>query len=183
MLRLARSISFIQNFCMITFQVLKYFCETCDEAICRDCAIYEHREHIYVDLREAVKKYRSSITALQDRTKRKIPVLRAAVDEVRDVTHDLHQRVEVVRNTIRDTIQKHIQALEEQERELIGQLEDISNSKGKVRASAVQPRSQGLSSLPPLEERPWERGWALWYELNNNFWNSNYLMAGQLLCS
>lgn len=113
-------------------QVLKYFCETCDEAICRDCAIYEHREHIYVDLREAVKKYRSSITALQDRTKRKIPVLRAAVDEVREVTEDLRERVEVVRNTIRDTIQNHIRALEEQERELIGQLEDISSSKEKV---------------------------------------------------
>ncbi|XP_068672217.1 E3 ubiquitin-protein ligase TRIM71-like isoform X3 [Montipora foliosa] len=127
--------------------VLKYFCETCDEAICRDCAIYEHREHIYVDLREAVKKYRSSITALQDRTKRKIPVLRAAVDEVRDVTHDLHQRVEVVRNTIRDTIQKHIQALEEQERELIGQLEDISNSKGKVLSTQQQILELDLSNL------------------------------------
>lgn len=113
-------------------QVLKYFCETCDEAICRDCAIYEHREHIYVDLKEAVKKYRSSITALQDRTKRKIPVLRAAVEEVREVTQDLRERVEVVRTTIRDTIQTHIRALEEQERELIGQLENISNSKEKV---------------------------------------------------
>lgn len=117
---------------LLNSQVLKYFCETCDEAICRDCAIYEHREHIYVDLREAVKKYRSSITALQDRTKRKIPVLRAAVDEVHEVTRDLRERVEVVRNTIRDTIQNHIRALEEQERELIGQLEEISNSKEKV---------------------------------------------------
>lgn len=122
---------------LITHQVLKYFCETCDEAICRDCAIYEHREHIYVDLREAVKKYRSSITALQDRTKRKIPVLRAAVDEVREVTYELHERVEMVRNTIRDSIQRHIRALEEQERELIGQLEDISTSKEKVRLRIV----------------------------------------------
>ncbi|XP_068717865.1 E3 ubiquitin-protein ligase TRIM71-like isoform X2 [Montipora capricornis] len=136
------------SFCSVhPREVLKYFCETCDEAICRDCAIYEHREHIYVDLREAVKKYRSSITALQDRTKRKIPVLRAAVDEVRDVTHDLHQRVEVVRNTIRDTIQKHIQALEEQERELIGQLEDISNSKGKVLSTQQQILELDLSNL------------------------------------
>lgn len=122
---------------LITHQVLKYFCETCDEAICRDCAIYEHREHIYVDLREAVKKYRSSITALQDRTKRKIPVLRAAVDEVREVTYELHERVEMVRNTIRDSIQRHIRALEEQERELIGQLEDISTSKEKVSLRVV----------------------------------------------
>lgn len=124
-------------------QVLKYFCETCDEAICRDCAIYEHREHMYVDLKEAVKKYRSSITALQDRTKRKIPVLRAAVEEVREVTYALRERVEVVRNTIRDTIQNHIRALEEQERELIGQLEDISNSKEKVECIVVHYNLDG----------------------------------------
>ena len=115
-----------------TSQVLKYFCESCDEAICRDCAIYEHREHIYVDLKEAVKKYRSSITALQDKTKRKIPVLRAAVEEVHDVTRDLRERVEVVRDTIHNTIQNHIRELEEQERQLIDQLESISSSKKKV---------------------------------------------------
>lgn len=115
-----------------TSQVLKYFCESCDEAICRDCAIYEHREHIYVDLKEAVKKYRSAITALQDKTKRKIPVLRAAVEEVHDVTRDLRERVEVVRDTIHNTIQNHIRELEEQERQLIDQLESISSSKEKV---------------------------------------------------
>ena len=114
-------------------QVLKYFCETCDEAICRDCAIYEHREHMYVDLREAVKKYRSTIAALQDKTKRKIPVLRAAVEEVHDVTRDLRERVEVVRNTIRNTIQNQIRELEKQERELIDQLESISDSKEEVK--------------------------------------------------
>ncbi|XP_067045260.1 tripartite motif-containing protein 2-like isoform X1 [Acropora muricata] len=136
------------SFCsMHPREVLKYFCETCDEAICRDCAIYEHREHIYVDLREAVKKYRSSITALQDRTKRKIPVLRAAVDEVREVTYDLRERVEVVRNTIRDSIQRHIRALEEQERELIGQLEDISTSKEKVLNTQQQILELDLSNL------------------------------------
>lgn len=86
-----------------------------------------------MDLKEAVKKYRSSIAALQDRTKRKIPVLRAAVEEVHDVTRDLRERVEVVRHTIHNTIQNHIRELEDQERELIEQLESISTSKEKVR--------------------------------------------------
>jgi len=136
------------SFCSVhPREVLKYFCETCDEAICRDCAIYEHREHIYVDLKEAVKKYRSSITALQDRTKRKIPVLRAAVEEVHDVTRDLRERVEVVRDTIHNTIQNHIQELQEQERELIDQLESISDSKEKVLTSQQKILELDLSNL------------------------------------
>jgi len=102
---------------------------------------------MYVDLKEAVKKYRSSITALQDRTKRKIPVLRAAVEEVREVTYALRERVEVVQNTIQDTIQNHIRALQEQERELIGQLEDISNSKEKVLTTQQKILELDLSNL------------------------------------
>lgn len=136
------------SFCSVhPREVLKYFCETCDEAICRDCAIYEHREHIYVDLKEAVKKYRFTITALQDRTKRKIPVLRAAVEEVHDVTRDLRERVEVVRDTIHNTIQNHIRELEEQERELIDQLESISNSKEKVLTTQQKILELDLSNL------------------------------------
>ncbi|KAM7443236.1 hypothetical protein ABFA07_007890 [Porites harrisoni] len=136
------------SFCSVhPREVLKYFCETCDEAICRDCAIYEHREHMYVDLREAVKKYRSTIAALQDKTKRKIPVLRAAVEEVHDVTRDLRERVEVVRNTIRNTIQNHIRELEKQERELIDQLESISDSKEEVLTSQQKILELDLSNL------------------------------------
>lgn len=136
------------SFCSVhPREVLKYFCESCDEAICRDCAIYEHREHIYVDLKEAVKKYRSSITALQDKTKRKIPVLRAAVEEVHDVTRDLRERVEVVRDTIHNTIQNHIRELEEQERQLIDQLESISSSKEKVLTSQQEILELDLENL------------------------------------
>ena len=114
-------------------QVLKYFCESCDEAICRDCAIYEHREHIYVDLKEAVKKYRSSFTALLDKTKRKIPGIRSAVEEVMEVRESLVQRVDFVRNNIRTTIQNHIRELEEQEKELIDRLDSVYRGKEKVR--------------------------------------------------
>ena len=74
------------------FQVLKYFCETCDDAICRDCAIYDHREHNYVDLKEAVKTHRSVITSLLDSTKRKIPIIKFALKEVIEVTESLTER-------------------------------------------------------------------------------------------
>ena len=72
--------------------MLKYFCETCDDAICRDCAIYEHREHHYVDLKEAVKSHRASMMDLQDNTKRKIPVIRLAIKEINEVSDSLTQR-------------------------------------------------------------------------------------------
>ena len=74
------------------FQMLKYFCETCDDAICRDCAIYDHREHNYVDLKEAVKIHRETVIELLDSTKRKLPVVKLALNEVIEVTNSLSER-------------------------------------------------------------------------------------------
>ncbi len=76
----------------IKFQMLKYFCESCDDAICRDCAIYDHRDHNYVDLKEAVKMHRESITDLLDNTKRKLPIVKMALSEVTEATDNLTDR-------------------------------------------------------------------------------------------
>ena len=73
--------------------MLKYFCETCDNAICRDCAIYDHREHNYVDLKEAVKVHRESVIGLLDNTKRQLPVIKLALNEVIEVTDCLNERL------------------------------------------------------------------------------------------
>lgn len=41
--------------------VLKYFCETCDEPVCRECLIIDHREHRYGYLKDVDKKHRSEV--------------------------------------------------------------------------------------------------------------------------
>ena len=120
--------------------MLKYYCESCDEAVCRDCAIYEHREHVYVDLKEAVKKYRSAITSLLDRTKRKIPQLKGAVDELLEVRESLVERADLVRESIRKSIRQHIRELEDQEKELLDRLDSVHLSKEKVCAQVTGAR-------------------------------------------
>ncbi|XP_048584896.1 E3 ubiquitin-protein ligase TRIM71 [Nematostella vectensis] len=127
--------------------VLKYFCETCDQANCRDCAIYEHRDYVYVDLKEAVKKYRSSVTHMLDTCKRKIPVLRCAVEEVKEVRRNLQDRVQTEKDNIRATIQNHIQQLEEQAEDLTQTLENMYHNKEKVLTAQQEILELDLSNL------------------------------------
>lgn len=42
--------------------VLKYFCETCDEPVCRECLIIDHREHHYGYLKDVDKRHRSEVS-------------------------------------------------------------------------------------------------------------------------
>lgn len=44
-------------------EVLKYFCETCDEPLCRECLIVVHREHSYGYLKDVDKRHRSEVKA------------------------------------------------------------------------------------------------------------------------
>jgi len=136
------------SFCKIhDREMLKYFCETCDDAICRDCAIYEHREHHYVDLKEAVKLHRSSVTDLLDNTKRKIPVIRLALKEMDEVADSLNQRKELVTSLINETIETHIQKLEEKRSQLLNELEETYMSKKKVLGEQHEELNMDLDHL------------------------------------
>lgn len=46
--------------------ILKYFCETCDEPVCRECLIIDHREHRYGYLKDVDKKHRSEVGRAPD---------------------------------------------------------------------------------------------------------------------
>ena len=48
-------------------ETLKLFCETCQQTICRDCTIVDHREHKYNFVADVAEIERKSIQAiLQD---------------------------------------------------------------------------------------------------------------------
>eukprot|EP00794_Sanderia_malayensis_P018206 gene18206-20024_t len=118
--------------CVHDREMLKYFCESCDDAICRDCAIYDHREHNYVDLKEAVKLHRESVTHLLDNTKRRLPIIKLALNEVIEVTNNLTDRRDSVKELITATVDDHIRALEEKKRRLIQSLNEMYDEKEKV---------------------------------------------------
>ena len=42
-------------------EILKYYCETCDDPVCRECLIMEHREHAYGYLKDVNNKQRQEV--------------------------------------------------------------------------------------------------------------------------
>ena len=47
-------------------EILKYYCETCDDPVCRECLIMEHREHAYGYLKDVNNQQRKKVTASCD---------------------------------------------------------------------------------------------------------------------
>lgn len=42
-------------------EILKYYCKTCDDPVCRECLIMEHREHDYGYLKDVSMKQRQQV--------------------------------------------------------------------------------------------------------------------------
>ena len=75
------------SFCRFhTRNMIKYFCNTCEEAICRVCTILEHREHEYVFPNDALPARQDAIGDLLTRTKLFIPELKRTLNHVGEMS-------------------------------------------------------------------------------------------------
>lgn len=123
------SLSFCQSH---TRNVIKYFCNTCDYAICRVCTILEHREHQYVFPKEALPGRRSFIAELLQKAESRIPQLKDTMTQVEDMSRRLKVCRDAIAKEIHENTQARIEALIEGQNDLLKHLDDIHNGKQKV---------------------------------------------------
>lgn len=50
-------------------QVMEYYCESCETAMCQECTVAEHREHVTVPLRDVVEQHKASLRQQLDAIK------------------------------------------------------------------------------------------------------------------
>ena len=115
-----------------TRNVIKYFCNTCDETVCRVCTILEHREHQFVYPKEAIPQQKPVIQELLHQTKQHIPVLRNTLKDItsmKDVLVDCRLTLlEEIEVSTREKINELLQSKDD----LVDDLERIYQSKQKT---------------------------------------------------
>jgi len=112
-------------------EVLRLFCDMCNQAICSECTLRDHRGHSFIYLKDAVENSKSiSLKLLAD-----AKAGMRAVEESMEMTTKMAERIELRAQTIameiRTATRRHMTALEERERELLQRVEKIRQVKGK----------------------------------------------------
>ena len=87
-------------------ELLKLFCETCDEAICRDCTIVKHREHKYTFVKDAFVEKKESVLKILLQTKGKAGLLKEAIDRVSEMRRSVELYAEQTVQEVTNTFQK-----------------------------------------------------------------------------
>lgn len=115
-----------------TRNVIKYFCNTCDEAVCRVCTILEHREHQFVYPKEAIPQQKTIIEELLIQTKKHIPVLKGTITRVRRMAETLKECRESILHEITAKTQARIDGLLQSKENLVADLNRIYAAKQKT---------------------------------------------------
>ena len=132
-------------------EVLKLFCETCQETICRDCTIVDHRKHKYNFVADVAERERKVVQGVLEETKAKDSAVEEAVRAVqimegrmkaktaeisKEVDGFFDEQVKTLEN-LRTSLQNELTVLEQGKlKELESQREMLTLSLAQLRSSA-----------------------------------------------
>ena len=112
-------------------EILKLFCETCDEAICRDCTIVKHRDHKYGFVKDIFPKGKASVLRILSETKTKAATLREALEDILEVKRSIHSHADQTVQEVLSYSDKLIACVSDRCTELRCYVEELTEDKLK----------------------------------------------------
>ena len=124
-------------------EVLKYYCTTCSSLICHECYMYEHKEHNYCRIQEAIKVENADITNSLPSLKKAKSRVSQTKEKVESVMLSITNRKETIKSHINDIFQSIIAALEKRQQELLKEVDVFALTK----SSPLQTQLESLNEL------------------------------------
>ncbi|XP_077987172.1 E3 ubiquitin-protein ligase TRIM45-like [Glandiceps talaboti] len=111
---------------------MKMFCETCDETVCRDCCLVEHREHRCYFIEDVSVGKKKAIRNLLSQTRPHIDVLSVAIDSVTSMETSVKEKAEQVNTEITTFFDSYVEALEKHRSVLQHRVKQVESEKRKI---------------------------------------------------
>ena len=131
---------------------LKYFCDTCDESICRDCAILAHKDHKYNLIAESYIKHKEDLKNCLNPIKWKIEALKKVQFALSEREGEIRERGEGVLKEIHKMVEEMVDVLHQSERKLAEQARMVTDAKLKVLSKQMKSAEMSLSLLEDVED-------------------------------
>ena len=124
-------------------KVLEYYCTTCSSLICHECYMFEHKEHKYCRIQEAMKVENADITNSLPSLKKPHYTVSQSKENVESVMLSITNCREAVKSHINDIFQSIIAALEKRHQELLKEVDVFALTK----SSPLQTQLDSLNEL------------------------------------
>ena len=110
-------------------ELLKLFCDTCDQLTCRDCQLESHKDHKYSFLPEAAENFRCLLRTYVDKIHEKKTHIEDAKQLIDRRYSDIRTREETVIGEIKLFATQAIAEINKRYRQLVTDLNSICHSK------------------------------------------------------
>ena len=106
-------------------EIVRYYCEPCEECVCVVCTFQEHRDHEICSFSDGFSKYRSSLDSLLNQCKDRLGNVQDRLGLINNVEVALKE----TRENIRDLAISYIAQVRQTERQLVQRVEEDFGSK------------------------------------------------------
>ena len=132
---------------------IKVYCETCQQLICRDCAVSKrHRNHDYDLVTESYPKHHQEIEADLTKVKTKVADVNTAVTNLFTRERHVTQQGEDVKKQIRTHSQLIINLVQQSQRQLVQQVDTVVQQKIELLTKQREEADTVLKQLKGCEE-------------------------------
>ena len=126
-----------------TGETLKLYCETCQETICRDCTIVDHREHKYNFVADVADRERKVVQDTLKKTKAKERAVVEGLNAVQSMKKRVQSRVAKVNKEVDAFFNEQVKTLEDYRENLKHEV----MTQGQVQVKQLEKQSEVLSSF------------------------------------
>ena len=110
-------------------EVLKFYCETCQQLVCRDCVLIKHKEHTHSDIDVVARSHKEEMKAVVDPACGAISALVDAKGANDKMIQQVNSRVGEVHESIKKSFAELEKALNLRKKVLLDEASDIGTSK------------------------------------------------------
>lgn len=126
---------------------LKFYCETCDYSVCRDCCLVEHREHLVEYVDDVGAHHKKVLNSLLSRLEPHIATVKEGIDASDKLEVSIAERATSIEVDIHQYFEDYIKALHKHKRTLLQNVTQISASRTKAVQSQKLQFQQILGDL------------------------------------
>ncbi|XP_057676354.1 tripartite motif-containing protein 3-like isoform X3 [Corythoichthys intestinalis] len=128
-------------------QVMEFYCESCETAMCLECTEGEHGEHVTVPLRDVAERHKAALQTQLDDIRGRLPRLTAAADLVAEISRQLNERKDRAAAEIDAAFRELERALERRKTALLADLESVWGAKQKVLEAQLNALLRGREHI------------------------------------
>ena len=136
-------------------ELIKYYCNTCNECICRDCALLDHSGHKYKLIFDVFATHYRQLKSFLSTVKNRITDVEHTITSLSGRQQEIQDQSEIAKKEIQSNVEEIIKSLKESESKLLNDLDKITATKLQALADkkeSTQVTLQHLSSCKEMVE-------------------------------